>query len=486
MIRCPSRRSSKDEDVALGEAWLRVISNPEWLLRRVETVVLRDRSIQERFVSLDIDIDKLRAAYSHRLTGDRLLIPIGFIEKNLMLDFDLKDASDQRLSVATRLDNSKVSYQILLAVLSRVARQAAVPQEVRTYLQEISSSESGDGAIAAFDPPVSTPDIALWSGFLGDSRVQAWLELLNKKFILIAVSSRVSGHTIVKYRRLESDPSTVHETDSEDPFIDREWVRSVGKYSIILKPKPASIGWSDSEHFRLQAPEGTFLGFALMLPDQLEIQTRKKTDFGLRMRLSGARASVKTTSFVMDQQNEMQSTGAIFYAGLLPRLHGFSNPLRLLLTMLSLALVLGAVGEAAWGFLSKISSSDTSGAIALLVLLPTVMVAYLVRDNEHVLRSELLVPLRRLVLLSLVPLLVSIVTLFVDSQLLLTWTRSAIWGVSGLSVSVLASLFWRITSHINNAERQVAMRSGETVSLMVSVESSIKRNFGSEDEGTSE
>ena len=100
-----------------------IIQSQSWRLRRVEHLDLSDPHEIRRHVSLDFLIpspDK-RVTYSEiELSGcgsDQVIVPVTFLKKELLSDFDIRDSADHAISILLSEENCVLSTLFLLELL---------------------------------------------------------------------------------------------------------------------------------------------------------------------------------------------------------------------------------------------------------------------------------------------------------------------------------------------------------------------------------
>ncbi len=86
--------------------------------------------------------------------------------------------------------------------------------------------------------------------------------------------------------------------------------------------------------------------------------------------------------------------------GIRPTITGFRTPALIGTLLSALVLVGGAVGQWTGNVLGKIVDHSTDPAVAILIVIPSLIAAYVVREGEHEVRSKLLSVPRAVVMLT--------------------------------------------------------------------------------------
>ena len=109
-MRRPQIGDGNDPDLALGGAIFILLLTPEeWIHRRVESIAFVDASSFRRRVSVDCSHP------SEDLIGinDLDVLPIALLEKEVLLDLDVRDRSDAPLPILTTSENAFVAWSTL-------------------------------------------------------------------------------------------------------------------------------------------------------------------------------------------------------------------------------------------------------------------------------------------------------------------------------------------------------------------------------------
>jgi cell division protein FtsW (lipid II flippase) len=157
--------------------------------------------------------------------------------------------------------------------------------------------------------------------------------------------------------------------------------------------------------------------------------------------------------------NAPVSGNVVIAATLYPVHRDFVWPARVLTAALFGFLAIGAASDFINQELDKLHSAVEAIAVITLFI-PTAVVAYLWKADEHELRWRSLRRWRRWALFSLIPLIVAVGTLLPEST---DWADGALkWIWTGLAVieSVIALVMWYQTQQLLALQKEVERRQG--------------------------
>jgi hypothetical protein len=397
------------ELAALGKLTLSLLQRTDWVARRVETVSFVDNHTLERHVTLDVDSVVLQELVKKAGADETkpVLVPLAILEKGLFLDMDVRDAGGCAIPVATSEDDSRAAQGALLASLAKGGVDVATlsPAILKTIYTAARCFPDENDRSALLNPSQTTSainawtlvtdlsghadDVVLWNQLL-EQHEEFWSLLVNLtlRFMLMTPVKIDDGTTIIKFRYIE------HQQASDLRFQDRLGIRS---YSAMLVSAPA-VAHARREHLHLVAPEGMALDSVYLWDDSqgpLVVGRRAKpgpSNVTYQRRLTPERASIYTSGIA-------DGSYVIAFA-LRPKRNGFLRPSQFTLLASLVLLLVGATMELIGRRLSVSSGSHTEAAVAVLLVLPSLMSAYLANQGEHALLSDLLRLPRTLVALS--------------------------------------------------------------------------------------
>lgn len=407
-----------------------LLDDPNWVVRRVETVTILSAALRERRVSVDLDVTEIarRASDNGLVQPERVSVPISVLPKGLIFDFDARDGSGEPLSLANRSQDSELAAAVMSESALRLDPTLDDPSPaVGELLYAIAHTfpsddflrmlRAQDGAAVItelsshFNVPVRQADRDWWLRAWAHSQIRSEINHYARNFISFVLIDLREPSQVVKFRRLEQASDSSRSLANGQP--------DASDFSLAAY----DVGRAASEHLRVVAPPGTFFTDALLFrltPGTLAYSERTAVD-----RLAFYTHGVEPGEHFV-------------YAKLWPTRSGFMRPAKYLSGYGVVVLILGALAD--WwsadrwgperGFLWHLSDSSDAAA-ALVLTLPTILVAYIVRDGEHDVRAKLLATWRALALLSLLPMWCAAITLMIDRQNLLPWTLGTTWAASG-------------------------------------------------------
>ncbi|TFC05058.1 hypothetical protein [Cryobacterium sp. MDB2-33-2] len=117
----PTSRTSVEKD-SKGEAALRLLMDPKWILRRVESVVLKADGQTNRRISFDFKLPQnARIPFDESPDGKPTMVavPLTFMSKGTIVNLNVSDSTGSTLPVLGFSDNGKLTLDalVLLAIL---------------------------------------------------------------------------------------------------------------------------------------------------------------------------------------------------------------------------------------------------------------------------------------------------------------------------------------------------------------------------------
>lgn len=400
-------------------------------------------------MTLDIDSSRLK---NLAITAD--FVPLGFFEKKLLQDFDLRDERNKALSVVSRARDSDVAMEVLLSTVCTAAGSRVTPSPRIEKLLHARAFAMYD----EFDNPVldSTTAFLCWLNAElstdGTAVEKEWLErawvssdfrtyfdLLATHFIMLA-QTQFDTDRILKIRRVA---------------VSQE---SAGRQASLLHPSSGGFvldltdfGWPLSEHLRLIAPDETYIADVVMFPSQ--------PSQGDDMQFETAGTPERPILYSHDSS----ASAALLYGQILPARGGYLFPAVVLSWMASVVLLGGAAAEyftqrhqcgmkprTGWllgpiqtacesqAYLSGMGSSLNS-AVTLGFVAPTILLAYALRQGEPEIRRGLLQSWRIVSICSLGLTWLAMALLLSNEWLKTPWLLWESWTVLGL-LSLLISI----------------------------------------------
>lgn len=420
-----------------------------WVRRRVETIQFLDENRTEHRVTLDIDTAEVRrVAARHGVPTDTPIpVPLENLKKEFQLDLDIRSADGRPLPATLSDEDSLRAHARVMATIhrNRIAINS-MPAKVNQQLFDIVKEPSLDLFLEIANrtgDPLYAPDPDIDLSFNG-VEVRYWQRLLfvdevfkrlfeaSQNYLLSTLISADGDIQILKFRYVEvGDTATGAFKRARLGF---------GAPRIFL---PVSgIGTAQREHTRVLAPEGSVLAKVRLSKDDNELPDRA---YGRRD--DAERAVIYT---------KKASPG--FYGvvvSLIPLLGSFFIPALICSSFLAVLFFFAMFLEFRD---SRFSSPDVNAdaAVAILSLIPTLVMVYLIRQNEHKIVSKLLFLPRLLVLVS------SALAIFTGGAVtadaghaFLSWLL-----FTGFAFNVLVSLYLGLASIITYRRSQSEHYSG--------------------------
>jgi|GEM_PF-5306669 len=378
----------------LGRVTLAMLGHGSWLARRVETVSFLDSSRLEHRVTLDLDGRKIREIV--RSSGgdpdQPILVPLTILTKGLLLDLDLRAGDGRAMPVAVSDRDARAAQAAILAQLDEVgvgvgALSKAIRQSIFNAAYKRPSDADQEGLTYATDFEVeawslaqdlSSPEgeTARWADLFKYPEFFDLMVTFTLRFMLMASLTCTDEVQIVKYRYVES----------QQPSELLLFERLGGEPFSTLLPAPG-VGNAAREHLRIDAPDGMFLESLYLwdVPGLLTPGSRK---------IRPAQGARRYERRLIPERGVIYTSGlgrGEYYVALSmrPKVQTFLRPSQLTVLASFVFLVAGALAQTFGRRLSS-PSSNTEAAVALLLVVPSVMSAFLARAGEHQLLSDLL------------------------------------------------------------------------------------------------
>ena len=466
--------------LAQGRYFLSLLEDPTWVLRRVDTVNFVDSHRIERRTSLDLDLARVRDLAAKSGLGRRLrtvYVPLGLLKKNLMLDFDVRSSSGEPLVLATSDQDSRASQAVLVARAARHVDPRALTGDVREQLfriaremphsddqRALSGDAQGDLTILGWKfGSTSLPAQQTWSRLFSITEFRELVVAFTLRFMPIIGLEDGRDRCIVKFRTVESEgfPPASGVFSLAGVFALSERLYFVEAPTTGIGGVGSSVDCRPRQHLRIEAPAGTFMTDATMIrfvggdaPDSL--RPAKSADV-VHKRVTMERGAF----YSFPQPGERYSVLLL----LMPRLEGFALPAIVGATLSGVLLLSGTIAEFSLGTLDRILGTDgggagnTEAAVALLLIVPSIFLAYLARPGEHEVRAEQLKWLRYAVGLSSAAVApAAVAAIAFTSSSAIAW----VWGVCGGVALAIAALLSSVVIRNRIFRKRVLSESHET------------------------
>ncbi len=355
-----------------------------WLRRRVETIAFLDVDTVIRRTTLDVGQAEVGAASEGcPFFPDQPLVPLAMLKKDLLFDFSLRDRSDSALLVAPREVDAFFAWSTLCIAANKLLEPVGwiLSTEISLHLRSITfdfphpEDAPHDPNLQSWGIPTdwSSVDVRLWHFLLGNESFARLLREFTFNFILLKQLEVSSASQLVKFSYQQSLPY------SEVLFLEKFGIRPVQ-----LAVTAPAIGWARSNHLLFEAPEGLALTEVELFQIQRQVADTTAPTDSYEARLAISAAQVYTTSSITRGEHLVAVSMRVPIAGYLRAVW---------LTSVVLAVVLVL---ARWKLdeLLRVMGTRSEAAVGMLLVAPSLLVAYLVRPGEHAIASRLLRPIR--------------------------------------------------------------------------------------------
>jgi hypothetical protein len=426
----------------------RLLIDRSWLVRRVETCRFTDEVSLERSITFDVDTDAVGAAY-RELHGhdvempDLLTIPLCIINKQLLLDIDLADASGRRIHVGSRRRDRE-----LAALALTWMRGEQAPDGTLELCQRLTGFAGADwptdpDELSNFGLPEPVEDI--FDGLelaAAPGTFQYWAGTFSDHFMLPVAVTPDSNVELYKMRLVEAGV----------PQRSR-WSKGLKTIDVPM----TDVAWCDSDHFRVEAPAGLFFS-SLTVMQSNSVEGPEAARFWGR--LTPSRAHIHSWGSRDNEDPGHLSGEADFTAHLRLRLppDGLLSTARTVLFAIGALLAFGAYKLVP--FVTHEGRGTPDAAITLLLVAPSAFSAYLVVGEKHPFFRDHTRAFRLLVgSASLTPIAASLAYLVWDSVF---WLRE-FWLCLSLYCFVVEYVAVRTHARSKRAFQQVGAMAPATV-----------------------
>jgi hypothetical protein len=360
-----------------------LLDQSTWVHRRVETIEVLDEVSVGRRVSIDLTLGSDLEAFSPPGSETIGMLPLTMLKKRTLRNFDLRDGHGLPMPMLTKGDNARYAAASLIVNAEGIL-DTALPADLARCLREV-VGERPPAENSAFQVLRNRADSP------SDPRRAELRTLLDEESFFDHASALAENFVLLAAHELELDRRQLFKLSYEEPAgevdgLDRTkrtlerlgWSR---KGIVITVP---TVSLSASFHLEVQAP-----------PD-LEIDAA-------RLHFEAEKDGVEPPDDILDDDRERAhlyapglatgiSAKAVIY--LRHRRDGY------LAAAFLTGLLITALLAAGLARITQISSPEESQTAAtLLLVVPTILAAYIVRPGEHRLATRVLLGLRLFVMI---------------------------------------------------------------------------------------
>lgn len=419
MLKCSL--TTPNEQIA--EFVRRFLDNPDWVRRRVETISFIDSLTTLRKTTLDIEMTTLlEAAGGGFFLPATPLVPLAVFSKDLLSNFDVRDHDGSVLSIVPRDIDSFFAWSFLCKEAARVLRLNIedLSSDLSSHLYRISYSfphnddRIFEKIVRSWTPtePWGSGTSEQWQLLVSNEEFSRFLRDFTFNYILIAQLSMTPTVQVIKYA-YQLTPPLNGWTDS--PLS--------GVTPLQFSFYAPSIGWERSSHVQIHPPSELMVTkIALVRRAAVDEPTESTSDF-YHVRFGNGYAQIQAAK---DFKPANFSVVVLMRASIV----GIVRAAWLSTLMAATVLFLGGL------FLHRlqqaVSDRGAESAVALLLVVPTLIGAYLVAPAEHALSSRILRPWRYIAAFS------GLLTYVGGAALVLHWTGKRLeeiwWTITGVAI----------------------------------------------------
>lgn len=425
----------------VGAIYFRLLVDDGWVHRQVDSLRLDPEGYTRRHVSLDVTVpDRIECK------DEQAFLPLGFLQKRVIQRFDVTHEG-KSLPVLTSRENGEISS----AFTDHLVRGAELPpeheHEVGKALRKVVEYNSADGG----ENPLKAARAALKAAFSAVPKMSdnaqihagllaSYVELFADNFMLVVVipTKLISQRIVIKY-------------SLDQPFtVDDRW-SSIS--SLTFKYTPASCWSNTSYHVEIDLPP------SLVITEVLRKPISPRTSVGTHVEapphiasapsFGGSRSHiVLTTQPVVEENIELSITTAPGPQGI-RRFTGWTAAIVLLLVLASIPARLCNMVVA--------DSFTIPSPVAPVVLVgPALLLSWIGRSREHDVVSNLLLPLRAVLMVCSLVLVLLAVLAAVPVEVL-------VWHIIWWAIYFLTAVSAVLTAILYLSYRAATLRSRQTL-----------------------
>lgn len=374
----------------VGEHLVRLRNDPRWLRRRVDSVAFVDADSVVRRTTFDIDTSWIAQSEPDGLVrGPYVAVPLTTMRKQLLVDCDLRDAYGGALHIATSVHDS---YLSLCEVVARataeniaVARRPRVVAELLRIVREFPRSEPGDIRNVApewvpTDPAWDYRDDAVWNDLFTSWRMRLVIRRFTFGFTLYTYLPAVENISIVKLAsRSESEFSASQPVAAA--------IRRLGLGPTTLQISMPGTADSQRNHLHFSVPDGLECTRVRVTRGVSSLKAAHQSPITPAPQYQSSLTTDRAHVYVsVDGSNHRHFAEVTVHVA--P--HGLLRSMVFASAFSALVLLGGILFH---DDLVRVGN-NVDAAVAILLVAPSLVSAYLARPGEHVLLGRLLRPIR--------------------------------------------------------------------------------------------
>jgi hypothetical protein len=362
-----------------------LITRREWVRRRTEDVSFLSATKIVRKVKLEIDQTVLRLYLkeARRRSANFIHIPIALLPKTLTMSLNVRDSRGKGISVLPSNLDSRYALSAMLWALHR--NGAPVKNLERSILEKLFKIASGMPSEAdryTLDRG-SVGVVEAWSFPSDDDTVVAtWESLFDDLDFYNLVSTYTTRYMPMVRLGLTADDDALElfyeYEESQSEAVSPTLQERMGAYTFGIIEAPA-VGFAFSEHLNLAAPPGLFIERAALWEfrgnsRRYEDMVPTESSFTYDRRITPEQCGINTHDLDVGRYSVAFSMRL--------RRTGFLRRAAYTVFVSACILIAGGFVELFTRRLSQINSPKEA-ATALLLVVPTILLALIVGQDEH-------------------------------------------------------------------------------------------------------
>lgn len=371
-----SIEAAQGPDFIRGGALAVLLLDPlKWMHRRVETVSFIDERSLQRRVSVDLTLPDQELL--GLLGADEALIPLAFLNKELLIGFDARDENGASLPTLTKEQNGFLAWSVLARLASYEMEVETLSAALLTTLRTISSGDTEEalaalGSITERAEEGREPESRLVNGLL-------FMPLATdfaSRFVLLCPVAGVSGsRRVIKFSYV---------TGFDEPSDAMSKLQRAG----------SRMGWIPAE-FLFDAPavgEAASYHFEFVSPAELLISEAEAVvmDGNVGDVVEGVRAGQRAHLYLGARQPSADCSVSVW---LRPPRAGLVRASLVTTTATFVLLLFFLLGD-------RLMTLKVPEPVAILLSVPALVSTLVVRPGEHRLATDLLTGIRATVSLA--------------------------------------------------------------------------------------
>lgn len=437
-----------------------------WVRRRVETVRFLDAQTVKRSVTLDIGMAEVCAAAPiPPLVESRPLVPLTLMRKDLLMNFDLRGRSGAALPVVPREVDAYMAWSALAQSASTALGLDVATRYpgISRHLREIAWCFPDDDDSV----DLRAEDLNTWNahGFV-DDELRTWEDLVADPGFQKVLRDFTFGFLLVTQLEVGPHLEIVKLTYRQNIDPKLYVAESIGLAPIELDIDMPGLALDRGHHVRVEAPAGLVL-----------------TDVGI-FRLIEARDAAADpadgpTPRVFSYQKRADAEWAEVYTAppagraddhvlavhMSVSLSGFLRS-AWLATLFTVALLV--ISRLRLNDVEQAIDSRAGAAVAIALIGPSLLSAYLVRPDEHAITSRLIRPLRYAVAAcALVGYAGAGIVALAGGDSELETQFNVLVAVAGALAAYVSLVLWRTSSDIRRALKRSTTVTDQIVDVSV-------------------